>query len=296
MGGRRVSTNVKRVAPASKRVAPDGAPSHQPSHTNGAAATRESPAATAAQTTRGGCALITGASRGIGAATAIALAQDGWTVGINYNRDSAGADQVCSEIREAGGNALALCADVASVESTGAILEELTEAAGPIRILVNNAGITSDNLSMRLSDEDWDRVLDVNLTAAFRLTRAVLRPMMRERFGRVINVASVVGERANPGQANYAAAKGGLIAFTRTVAAEVAKRSITVNAVAPGLIETELTREITENGSESGLLEAIPAQRAGTPEEVAACIRFLASDEASYITGTVLTVDGGMSA
>ena len=149
---------------------------------------------------------------------------------------------------------------------------------------------------MRLSDEEWSRVLDVNLTAAFRLTRAVLRPMMRERFGRIVNVASVVGERANPGQANYAAAKAGLIAFIKTVAAEVAKRSITVNAVSPGLIETELTRDITVNGDESALLKAIPVQRAGSPEEVAACIRFLASDEASYVTGTVLAVDGGMSA
>ena len=291
-----MSTSTKRVAPTPKRVAPGGAPSDQPSHDNGDVATGERPDGTAAKTTRGGCALITGASRGIGAATALALAQDGWTVGVNYNRDSAGAEQVCSAIRQAGGTALPLPADVASSESTESILEELTETAGPIRILVNNAGITSDNLSMRLSDEDWDRVLDVNLTAAFRLTRAVLRPMMRERFGRIVNVASVVGERANPGQANYAAAKAGLIAFTRTVAAEVAKRSITVNAVAPGLIETELTREITENGGEGALLDGIPARRAGTPDEVASCIRFLTSDEASYVTGTVLTVDGGMSA
>jgi 3-oxoacyl-[acyl-carrier protein] reductase len=291
-----MSTSMNRVAPGGapshNRVAPGGARSHN----NGDVATGESPTATVAKTTRAGCALITGASRGIGAATALALAQDGWTVGVNYNRDSGGADQVCSAIRQAGGTALPLPADVASADASEALLEELSETAGPIRILVNNAGITADGLSMRLSDEEWSRVLDVNLTAAFRLTRAVLRPMMRERFGRIINVASVVGERANPGQANYAAAKGGLIAFTRTVAAEVAKRSITVNAVAPGLIETELTREITEGGGESRLLEAIPAQRAGTPEEVAACIRFLASDEASYVTGAVLTVDGGMSA
>jgi 3-oxoacyl-[acyl-carrier protein] reductase len=167
-------------------------------------------------------------------------------------------------------------------------------------VLVNNAGVTADNLSMRLSDEDWSRVLDVNLTAAFRLTRAAIGPMMRQRFGRVINVSSVVGLRANPGQANYSASKAGLIALTRTVAVEVARRGVTVNAVAPGLIETELTKDFTANGSESngsnGLLDAVPARRAGSPEDVASCIRFLASDEASYVTGAVLPVDGGMSA
>ena len=180
------------------------------------------------------------------------------------------------------------------------MLSEVTERLGPVLVLVNNAGVTADGLSMRLSDEDWDRVLEVNLTAAFRLTRSVVGPMMRQRFGRVINVSSVVGLRANAGQANYAASKAGLIAFTRTVAVEVARRGVTVNAVAPGLIETELTRDFTSNGSDSnssnGLLDAIPARRTGSPEEVAACIRFLASDEASYVTGAVLPVDGGMSA
>jgi 3-oxoacyl-[acyl-carrier protein] reductase len=169
-----------------------------------------------------------------------------------------------------------------------------------VLVLVNNAGITADGLSMRLSDEDWSRVIDVNLTAAFRLTREVVGPMMRQRFGRVINVSSVVGLRANPGQANYSASKAGLIAFTRTVSSEVARRGVTVNAVAPGLIETELTTDFTGNGDETGgpsrLLEAIPARRTGSAEEVAACIRFLASDEASYVTGAVLPVDGGMSA
>jgi 3-oxoacyl-[acyl-carrier protein] reductase len=153
---------------------------------------------------------------------------------------------------------------------------------------------------MRLSDEDWSRVLEVNLTAAFRLTRSTIGPMMRQRFGRVINVSSVVGLRANPGQANYAASKAGLIALTRTMAVEVARRGVTVNAVAPGLIETDLTRDFTSDGSDSngsgGLLDAIPARRTGSPDDVAACIRFLASDEASYVTGAVLPVDGGMSA
>jgi len=252
----------------------------------------------APQTT--GCALVTGASRGIGAATARALAADGWSVGINYSRDRDGAESVAASIEEAGGSAVALAADVADGAAADEMVARLTEQLGPVLILVNNAGTTADNLSMRLSDEDWTRVLDVNLTAAFRLTRAALGPMMRQRFGRVINVSSVVGLRANPGQANYAASKAGLIAFTRTVATEVARRGVTVNAVAPGLIDTELTRDFTGNGAEqngsSALLDAIPARRTGSPEEVAACIRFLASEDAGYVTGTVLPIDGGMSA
>ena len=247
-----------------------------------------------------GCALVTGASRGIGAATARALASDGWSVGINYRRDRDGAGAVAASIEEDGGTALAIAADVADGTAADEMLARITVELGPVLVLVNNAGMTADNLSMRLSDEDWTRVLDVNLTGPFRLTRAALGPMMRRRFGRVINVSSVSGIRANPGQANYAASKAGLIAFTRTVAAEVARRGVTVNAVAPGLIETELTRDFTGNGADSNassaLLDAIPARRTGTPEEVAACIRFLASEEAGYVTGAVLPIDGGMSA
>jgi 3-oxoacyl-[acyl-carrier protein] reductase len=245
---------------------------------------------------RTGCALVTGASRGIGAATARALAEDGWAVGVNYSRDQDGAERVAGAIGEAGGTALALRADVTSEAATDEMLRRIADELGPVDVLVNNAGVTADNLSMRLSDEDWSRVLDLNLTAAFRLTRSVLGPMIRERHGRVINVASVVALRTNPGQANYAAAKAGLVAFTRTVAVEVARRGVTVNAVAPGLIETELTREISSNGSSNALLDAIPARRSGRPEEVAACIRFLASEEAAYVTGAVLSVDGGLSA
>jgi 3-oxoacyl-[acyl-carrier protein] reductase len=247
-----------------------------------------------------GCVLVTGASRGIGAATARALAADGWSVGVNYSRDREGAETVAASIEENGGTSVALGADVADADATDGMLTRITDELGPVLVLVNNAGVTADNLSMRLSDEDWNRVIDVNLTGAFRLTRAALGPMMRQRFGRVINVSSVVGMRANPGQANYAASKAGLIAFTRTVAAEVARRGVTVNAVAPGLIETELTRDFTGNSSDSNgssaLLDAIPARRTGTPEEVAACIRFLASDDAAYVTGAVLPIDGGMSA
>jgi 3-oxoacyl-[acyl-carrier protein] reductase len=247
-----------------------------------------------------GCALVTGASRGIGAATARALAADGWPVGINYSRDRDGAESVAAAIRDTGGTALALGADVADGAAADEMLARLTEELGPVLVLINNAGMTADNLSMRLSDEDWTRVLDVNLTGAFRLTRAALKPMMRQRFGRVVNVSSVVGLRANPGQANYAASKAGLIAFTRTVAAEVARRGVTVNAVAPGLIETELTKDFTGNGDDrngsGALLDAIPARRTGSPEEVAAAIRFLVSEDAGYVTGTVLPIDGGMSA
>ena len=160
-------------------------------------------------------------------------------------------------------------------------------------VLVNNAGATADALSPQIDDEAWARVLDTNLTGAFRLTRRALGPMMRARYGRVVNVASIVGgRRGNPGQANYAASKAGLVAFTRTVAIEVARRGITVNAIAPGLIETEMTAGLAKNG----LLSSVPARRAGTPEEIAACVRFLVSDEAAYVTGTTLTVDGGLTA
>jgi 3-oxoacyl-[acyl-carrier protein] reductase len=247
-----------------------------------------------------GCALVTGASRGIGAATAKALAKEGWSVAVNFSRDRDGAEATAGSIEDEGGTALSIGADVADAAAADEMISEVAERLGPVLVLVNNAGVTADNLSMRLSDEDWSRVLDVNLTAAFRLTRAAIGPMMRQRFGRVINVSSVVGLRANPGQANYAASKAGLIAFTRTVAVEVARRGVTVNAVAPGLIETQLTREFTPNGDEgngsTALLDAIPARRTGTPEDVAACIRFLASEEAAYVTGAVLPVDGGMSA
>ena len=162
---------------------------------------------------------------------------------------------------------------------------------GPVLVLVNNAGVRADGLSPQIDDDDWQRVIDTNLSAAFRLTRRALRPMIRSRFGRVVNIASIVGQRANPGQANYAASKAGLVALTKTVAAEVAKRGVTVNAVAPGLIETEMTEGIGENW-----LEQVPARRAGTPEDVAECVRFLASDGAAYVTGVCLTVDGGLTA
>lgn len=240
---------------------------------------------------REGSALVTGGSRGIGAATARTLADAGWPVGVNYRSDGEAADKVVKEIEEAGGKAVALQGDVADPEVPDKLLKELKERFGPVLVLVNNAGVRADGLTPQINDEDWARVLDTNLSGAFRLIRRALSPMMRARFGRVINIASVVGIRGNPGQVNYAASKAGLIAVTRTVAAEVARRSVTANAVAPGLVSTDLTEGLGDD-----VLESVPARRAGTPEEVAACVRFLASEEAAYVTGTVLTVDGGMTA
>jgi 3-oxoacyl-[acyl-carrier protein] reductase len=240
---------------------------------------------------REGTALVTGASRGIGAAIARALAAEGWPVAVNFRSGEEAAAEVVASIEAAGGRAAPLRADVRDREQADALLRDAEAAFGPVLVLVNNAGVTRDGLSPQLSDDAWDAVVDTNLTASFRLTRAALRPMMRARYGRIVNVASIVGLRANPGQANYAAAKAGVIAMTRTVAAEVARRGITVNAVAPGFIATDMTAGLGDD-----LAQAIPARRVGRPEEVAAAVRFLASDEASYVTGTTLTVDGGLTA
>ena len=238
-----------------------------------------------------GCAIVTGASRGIGAATARARAADGWTVGVNYRTDADAAGALADEIEAAGGTAVSLAGDVCDPAALERAFAAMEAAHGPVLVLVNNAGIRDDGLAPQLGDDAWQRVVDTNLSAAFRATRRALRPMLRARFGRIVNVASVVGPRANPGQANYAAAKAGLIGMTKTVAVEVARRGITVNAVAPGFVETRLTEDV--NGEALG---EIPARRAGTPEEVAACVRFLVSPAASYVTATTLTVDGGLSA
>ena len=237
-------------------------------------------------------ALVTGASKGIGAAVAIALAQDGWNVGVNYRSDKEGAEKTVKAIEEAGGKAIAVEGDVADANGVpDELFSKLEDELGPVLALVNNAGITADGLAIQLEDDQWDSVLQTNLTAAFRMTRRAMRPMIKARYGRIVNVASVVGPRANAGQANYAAAKAGLIGMTKTVAAEVARRGVTVNAVAPGFIATAMTEEIPD-----AVIDAVPAKRPGTPEEVAAAVRFLASDDAGYVTGSTLFVDGGMSA
>lgn len=235
---------------------------------------------------------MTGGSRGIGAAIARGLAADGWPVAVNYRADATGAQSVVAEIEQCGGTAATIAADVSDAGAPDDLFDAAHERFdAPILVLVNNAGIARDNLSPSLTDEEWSSVMETNLTAAFRLTRRALKPMLRERYGRIVNISSVTGLRANPGQSNYSAAKAGLIAFTKTVAVEVARRGVTVNAVAPGWIETDMTAEVSKE-----LLDAVPARRAGTPEEVAACVRFLASDAAGYVTGAVLTVDGGLAA
>jgi 3-oxoacyl-[acyl-carrier protein] reductase len=241
---------------------------------------------------REGCALVTGASRGIGAAIARALARDGWPVGVNYRIDRERAEGVVSEMEQAGGRAVALEANVADPDAPDQLFGAL-ESHYDTRVLalVNNAGINRDDLAASLRDEDWSAVIETDLNAAFRLMRRALGAMLRARSGRIVNISSVAGLRANPGQSNYAAAKAGLIALTKTAAVEVARRGITINAVAPGWIETEMTSVLPDE-----LLAAVPARRAGSPEEVAACVRFLASEDASYVTGAVLTVDGGLAA
>ena len=242
--------------------------------------------------TREGVALVTGGSRGIGAAIARALAAEGWPVAVNYRSGADAAAAVAEEIAAAGGRAEPVQGDVADPQTPERLLEQSQEALGaPVLVLVNNAGVRADGLSPQLSDDDWGSVLETNLTATFRLTRRALRPMLRARFGRIVNISSVVGLKANPGQANYAAAKAGVVGLTKTVAAEVARRGITVNAVAPGFIDTDMTADLGEE-----LLARIPARRIGRPEEVAAAVRFLCSEDAAYVTGATLTVDGGLTA
>jgi 3-oxoacyl-[acyl-carrier protein] reductase len=239
----------------------------------------------------GRTALVTGASRGIGRALALRLAAQGAAVIAAARADNARA--VCDEIVAAGGRARLASVDVTDRESINRMVSEALEAYGRIDILVNNAGIARDQLLLRMKRDDWDAVLGTNLTAAFACVQAVLKPMVKQRGGRIISISSVVGQSGNAGQANYAASKAGLIGFSKSLAQEVASRGITVNVVAPGLIETDMTRAIAEGAHETWAAK-IPVGRLGTPDDVAWAVCFLASDEASYITGQVLAVNGGM--
>ncbi|MBM4435094.1 MAG: 3-oxoacyl-[acyl-carrier-protein] reductase [Chloroflexi bacterium] len=242
----------------------------------------------------GKVALVTGGARGIGRATAVRLGQGGAKVAINYRGRADAADEAKRLVGQAGGTALAIQGDVSVEADVDRLVKEaLAFGDGRVDILVNNAGITRDDLLIRMTPEAWDAVLDLNLRGAFLVTRAVMRPMMKARYGRIVNVSSVAGVMGNAGQANYAAAKAGLIGFTKAVAREMAQRNVTCNAVAPGFIPTDLTNELLEK-MRGSILPQIPLGRFGTVEEVAGAIAFLASDAASYITGQTLIVDGGM--
>jgi 3-oxoacyl-[acyl-carrier protein] reductase len=237
-------------------------------------------------------AIVTGSGRGIGQAIALRLAEAGATVVIN-DVAGAAADQTVEQIKAMGRQSLAVLADVSSSADANRMAETVKNAFGRIDILVNNAGITRDQLLLRMSDEDWDKVIAIDLRSVFVCTRAVIRDMMKQRWGRIINISSIVGIAGNPGQANYSAAKAGIIGFTRTMAKEVAARNVTVNAVAPGFIDTEMTQKLDEK-QRAELRARIPAGALGSTRDVAEAVAFFASEEAKYITGQVLTVDGGM--
>ncbi|MFN6567426.1 3-oxoacyl-[acyl-carrier-protein] reductase [Dendronalium sp. ChiSLP03b] len=244
------------------------------------------------QKLQGQVAIVTGASRGIGRAIALQLATEGANVVVNYASSSAAADNVVAEITAAGGQALALQADVSKAEQVDTLFNAVIDKFKRIDILVNNAGITRDTLLLRMKPEDWQAVIDLNLTGVFLCTRVASKIMLKQRSGRIINITSVAGQMGNPGQANYSAAKAGVIGFTKTVAKELASRGITVNAVAPGFIATDMTSNL--NNTED-IVKYIPLGRYGQPEEVAGMVRFLAADPAAaYITGQVFNVDGGM--
>ncbi|NEQ43968.1 MAG: 3-oxoacyl-[acyl-carrier-protein] reductase [Leptolyngbya sp. SIOISBB] len=237
-------------------------------------------------------AVVTGGSRGIGRATALALAAVGANVVVNYARSSTAADEVVAAITEQGGSAIAVQADVSDPEQAEALIKAATDKWGRVDVLVNNAGITRDTLLLRMKPEDWQAVIDLNLSGVFYCTRLVSKLMLKQRSGRIINIASVAGLMGNPGQANYSAAKAGVIGFTKTVAKEMAARGVTANAVAPGFIKTDMTGDLSNTEE---ILKYIPLGRYGEAEEVAGLIRFLAADQAAaYITGQVLTIDGGM--
>ena len=239
-------------------------------------------------------AIVTGSARGIGQAIALKLAEVGATVVVNDIGEAEPLESVAEEIRAMNRQSLAVIADVSSSTEVANLVDKTINTYGKVDILVNNAGITRDQLVLRMSDEDWDTVLNVDMKSAFFCTRAVLRSMLKQRWGRIISITSIVGEVGNPGQANYAAAKAGIIGFTRSIAKEVASRGITANAIAPGFIDTKLTQQLEEKQAQE-LLKRIPLGYLGSPRDVAEAVAFLASEEARYITGQVLNVDGGMA-
>lgn len=241
----------------------------------------------------GKVALVTGAGRGIGRACALKLGEAGAKVAVNYNASEQAAQEVADAITGAGGEARIIKADVSKPDEVDSLVNGLIKDWGRVDILVNNAGITRDNLMMRMSQDEWDAVLNTNLRSAYFTSRAVLRTMLRNRWGRIINLSSVVGLTGNAGQANYAAAKAGLIGFTKSLAKEVGSRNITANAVAPGFIETDITAGLPE-ALKAEMLKVIPAERYGQPDDVANVVLFLASDLAAYVTGQVVNADGGM--
>lgn len=242
----------------------------------------------------GKVALVTGASRGIGRAVALELGRSGAQVVVNFRGQQQAADDVVAEIERNGGQAVAIQADISQGADVDRLVKAAIDAYGRIDILVNNAGIARDNLLLRMKDDEWDDVISTNLRGTFLLTKAVLRPMMKARWGRIITISSVIGLMGNAGQANYAAAKAGLIGFSKSVAREMASRNITANIIAPGFIETDITSNLSDD-IKTTAVNAIPAGRFGQPDDVAGAVVFLASDIAAYITGQTLAVDGGMT-
>ena len=241
---------------------------------------------------QGQIALVTGASRGIGRAIALALGKGGATV-IGTATSESGAADITAALAEAGIKGRGAALNVTDADACAALIEQIDKEFGAVNVLVNNAGITRDNLAMRMKDDEWDAVVQTNLSAVFRMSKLVMRGMMKARFGRIVNITSVVGAAGNPGQANYAAAKAGVAGMSRALARELGSRNITVNCVAPGFIDTDMTRALADNQREA-LTQAIALGRFGQPEEIAAAVSFLASVEAGYITGTTLHVNGGM--
>ncbi len=240
------------------------------------------------------CAVVTGASRGIGRGIALELARRGMDVVINYNSSAEAANALVSEIESLGVRALAVQADVSDFEAAGRLIKEAEETFGRVDVLINNAGITRDGLLMRMKEEDFDRVIEVNLKSAFNCMRHVVRGMGQRRYGRIVSLSSVAGVVGNAGQANYSASKAGIIGLTKAAARELARRGITVNAVAPGFIDTDMTAAMPE-AAKTAVLDTVPMQRGGRVEDVAKAVAFLASDDAAYITGQVLSVDGGLT-